>query len=176
MELKLQNIKTNRLFNNCSSNKNTLYCYIFDAIKNSVRLISDKNRSLLHYYGEPKFGSMLAEISLIHPSDFIILDGTKAFVTGRPFTGEVKQPNIIIIATSDPIAADVMGLAILKYLGTTKNIEEKSIWEQQIKRAIEIGFRISNANQIIIHDENINGISQIKNSYLNRERVNNNGK
>jgi uncharacterized protein (DUF362 family) len=92
----------------------------------------------------------------------IILDGTKAFVTGGPFTGEVKQPNIII-ATSDIIAADAIGLAILKYLGTTKNIEEKSIWEQQqIKRAIEIGLGISNANQIIIHNENINEISQIK--------------
>jgi uncharacterized protein (DUF362 family) len=132
------------------------------AIKNSVGLISDKSRSFLHSYGEPKFGNMLAEINLIHPPDFIILDGTKAFVTGGPFTGEVKQPNIII-ATSDIIAADAIGLAILKYLGTTKNIEEKSIWEQQqIKRAIEIGLGISNANQIIIHDENINEISQIK--------------
>ncbi len=132
------------------------------AIKNSVGLISDKSRSLLHSYGEPKFGSMLAEINLIRPPDFIILDGTKAFVTGGPFTGEVKQPNIII-ATSDIIAADAIGLAILKYLGTTKNIEEKSIWEQQqIKRAIEIGLGISNVNQIIIHDENINEISQIK--------------
>ncbi|MEM3406032.1 MAG: DUF362 domain-containing protein [Nitrososphaerota archaeon] len=132
------------------------------AIKNSVGLISDKSRSLLHSYGEPKFGSMLAEINLIHPPDFIILDGTKAFVTGGPFKGEVKQPNIII-ATSDPIAADAIGLAILKYLGTTKNIEEKSVWEQQqIKRAIEIGLGISNANQLIINDENINEISQIK--------------
>lgn len=132
------------------------------AIKNSVGLISDKSRSLLHSYGEPKFGSMLAEINLVHPPDFIILDGTKAFVTGGPFTGEVKQPNVII-ATSDLIAADAIGLAILKYLGTTKNIEEKSVWEQhQIKRAIEIGLGISNANQLIINDENINEISQIK--------------
>ncbi len=132
------------------------------AIKNSVGLISDKSRSLLHSYGEPKFGSMLAEINLIHPPDFIVLDGTKAFVTGGPFTGEIKQPNIII-ATPDPIAADAMGLAVLKYLGTTKNIEEKSVWEQQqIKRAIEIGLGISNANQIVIHDEGIDEILKIK--------------
>jgi uncharacterized protein (DUF362 family) len=132
------------------------------AIKNSVGLISDKSRSFLHSFGEPKFGNMLAEINLVHPPDFIILDGTKAFVTGGPFTGEIKQPNIII-ATSDLIAADVTGLAILKYLGTTKNIEEKSVWEQQqIKRAIEIGLGVSNANQIIIHDENIDEILQIK--------------
>jgi len=120
------------------------------SLKNAIGLIDPRDRvQTLHgSHAEPRFGSAIAELNLAVTPRFVIMDGTRAFVSGGPFTGEVVEPGLIV-ATSDRIANDVVGLAILKVLGTTAAIMGKSVWEQpQIKRAVELGLGVKGAAQI----------------------------
>lgn len=132
------------------------------ALKNTVGLIKPTSRSMLHSYGEPRFGRMIAEINLARPADYVILDATKVFVTGGPFRGQAKVPGIVI-ATPDLVAADVSGLALLKHLGTTAGVQGKSVWNQvQIRRATELGLGVANTSQIAVASEGIEEIDEIK--------------
>jgi len=132
------------------------------ALKNTVGLIKPTSRSILHSYGEPRFGRMIAEINLGRPADYVILDATKVFVTGGPFKGQAKEPGIVM-ATPDLVAADVSGLALLKHLGTTAGVQRKSVWDQvQIGRATELGLGVANASQITVAGEGIEEIDEIK--------------
>ena len=110
------------------------------AIKNWVGILLPKNRTLdLHLYNnnETVFGNKLAELHLSRPPSFIVTDCTRAFVKGGPTTGEVVEGNLIY-ATNDLIANDVVGLAILKTLGTIDKIQDNSPWvHPQIKRAVD---------------------------------------
>lgn len=118
------------------------------ALKNTIGVILNSDRPLMHSASEDRFWKMIAEINLVRRPDLIILDGRKAMVTDGPFSGEIKEGGFLV-ATRDLIAADAVGLAILKYLGTTERIENHSIWEQPVlRRAIEIGLGARSAEEI----------------------------
>jgi uncharacterized protein (DUF362 family) len=104
---------------------------------------------------------MLAEINLARPADFIVMDGTRAFITGGPSHGELREPNIIL-ATSDLVAADVAGLALLKYLGAPELLARNSWEEHQVARAVELGLGVSEASQIDLVAEGIAEINEIR--------------
>lgn len=68
-------------------------------------------------------------------------------------------------ATSDVIANDVLGLALLKTLGTIDKIQNNSVWEQpQVKRAVELGLGVKNRNEIQIKSD---GVKEIENIIVN---------
>ncbi len=120
------------------------------ALKNAVGALLNSDRSLMHSASENRFWKMIAEINLVRRPDLILLDGRKAMVTGGPFSGEIKEAGYLI-ATRDLIAADAIGLAILKYLGTTERIENHSIWDVPVlKRATEIGLGARSVEEIEI--------------------------
>jgi uncharacterized protein (DUF362 family) len=49
----------------------------------------------------------------------------------------------------DRIALDAVGVAILRYLGTTRAVSKGTIFEQaQIARAVELGLGVSGPEQI----------------------------
>ena len=76
------------------------------------------------------------------------MDAMEAFVDGGPMKGTVKNANVIV-AGSDRVAIDAVGVAILKELGSNENIMGRKIFEQeQIKRAAELGLGISKPEQI----------------------------
>jgi uncharacterized protein (DUF362 family) len=131
------------------------------ALKNTVGLLHPRSRNLLHSNGKPQFGAMLAEINLARPADFIVMDGTRAFITGGPSHGELREPNIIL-ATSDLVAADVAGLALLKYLGAPELLARNSWEEHQVARAVELGLGVSEASQIDLVAEGIAEINEIR--------------
>jgi len=92
--------------------------------------------------------NMIAEINLAYNPSLILLDGIDAFVDGGPDKGVVKKGNVILAGT-DRVAIDAVGVAILKELGSNKEIMNKRIFEHdQIKRAVEIGLGISSAEDI----------------------------
>jgi uncharacterized protein (DUF362 family) len=134
------------------------------AIKNWVGILYPKDRtSGLHPYNNDKiiFGSKLAELHLSRPPSFIITDCTKVFVNGGPTNGKDVDGNMIF-ATNDLIANDVMGLAILKTLGTMDIIQDNSPWiHPQIKRAIELGLGIKNCQKMEINPYNVVNIDSI---------------
>lgn len=141
----------------------THYIAIYSmALKNTVGLIHRTSRSILHSNFGDTFGKMIAEINLARPADYVILDATKVFVAGGPFTGDVREPGIVI-ATPDLVAADVAGLALLKQLGSTGEVQERGVWEQvQVMRAAELGLGVTSGSQVAIAGEGIEEIEEIE--------------
>lgn len=93
---------------------------------------------------------MIAEINLAFTPSIIVMDGVDAFVDGGPEKGKLKKAGVFIAGT-DRVAVDAVGLAILKELGSNRDIMEKGIFEQeQIKRAVELGIGVSSPHLIDI--------------------------
>ena len=108
-------------------------------------------------HSSPDQRKMIAEINHAFEPTLIILDGIDAFVDGGPDTGTLKHPKIML-ASTDRIAIDAVGVAILRDLGTTPAVEKGSIFSQeQIARAVELQLGIQEASEInIITDDNMN--------------------
>lgn len=88
--------------------------------------------------------SKLAELHLVKQENFVVLDATKAMVTGGPQNGTAADSQIVV-ATRDPIAADVTGLCIIKQFGPALGgrgaAYNLKVWEQpQIIRAMALNF------------------------------------
>ena len=74
-------------------------------------------------------------------------DQNKLFGPGR---GTRKQADVILAGT-DRIAIDAVGVAILKELGSNPAIMEKKLFDQeQISRAVELGLGVSRPQAIEI--------------------------
>ena len=83
---------------------------------------------------------LIAEINAPFKPDLIVLDGIDAFVDGGPMNGKRAQGNVFL-ASTDRVAIDAVGLAVLKSLGSNAQIMNTNIFEQeQIARAAEIGL------------------------------------
>lgn len=104
------------------------------------------------YMGElhesPYQQEMIAEINAPFTPDLVLLDGVDVFVDGGPATGKRAAGNLML-ATTDRVAADATGVALLKVLGSNPAIMEKPIFQQrQILRAVELGLGVSGASEI----------------------------
>ncbi|MBI3583019.1 MAG: DUF362 domain-containing protein [Nitrospinae bacterium] len=119
------------------------------SLKLSVGITNKKNMNELHT-SILSMRKMIAEINLAYSPSLILMDGIEAFVDGGPMSGTKKRGDVIVAGT-DRIAIDAVGLAILKDLGSNKAIMEKKIFEQeQIHRAVELGLGISKPEDIEI--------------------------
>jgi len=99
-------------------------------------------------HSSPHQRRMIAELNLAYNPALILLDGVDAFVDGGPDKGVRKAGNVIL-AGDDRIAIDAVGVAILKKLGSNREIMEKKIFEQeQIARAAELGLGVASPAQI----------------------------
>jgi len=105
---------------------------------------------------------MIPEISLAVKTSLTVMDATKSIVEGNSSEGETKNPGIII-ASRDQLAVDVTGLALMKYIGATKFIQDTPVWEQlQIKRAVELGLGAKDASMIDIRASGVDEIDSIR--------------
>jgi uncharacterized protein (DUF362 family) len=58
------------------------------------------------------------------------------------------QPNVVL-ASTDRVAIDAVGVAILRYFGTTKAVSKGPVFGQdQIARAIELGLGVGSPEEI----------------------------
>jgi len=134
------------------------------SLKNWVGLLHPNDRmSPLHNSGtgEPTFGHLVAELNLAAAPSLVVMDGTRAFVSGGPASGDAVDPGLVI-ASRDRVANDVVGLALLKMLGTTERIQTPSVWEQpQIARAVELGLGVTRADQIRLEADGVPEIEEI---------------
>ncbi len=132
------------------------------ALKNTIGVINNNDRPLMHRAADDRFRRMVAELNLARPPDFIVLDGQKAMVTGGPFSGQIREANLVI-ATKDMVAADAVGLAVLKYLGTTAKIENISVWDQLVlEYAGKIGLGARSRKEIELVSDGIPEIKEIE--------------
>ncbi len=116
------------------------------SLKNSVGMVNRRNMRELHASEHQR--KMIAEINAVYRADLIIMDGVITFVDGGPMEGTRVEANVFVAGT-DKIAIDAVGVAILRILGTTPEVSNGSIFEQeQIKRAVELGVGILSPDEI----------------------------
>jgi uncharacterized protein (DUF362 family) len=104
---------------------------------------------------------MIAESNLVYRPDFYISDATKCFVTNGPNIGTLREPDIVL-ASSDVLANDAVGLALLKTLGTVPKIQNHSVWAQpHIKRAVELNLGVQSRDEITVKSAGVGEIGKI---------------
>ncbi len=92
----------------------------------------------------------IAEVNHAFTPHLIVMDGVDIFVDGGPMTGKLVRAGVIVAGT-DRIAVDAVGLAVLKHHGSNEAIMSKKIFEQeQMARAVELGLGIRTPGQIEI--------------------------
>jgi len=123
------------------------------SLKLSVGITHKRNMRELHT-SFLSMRKMIAEINQVYTPSLIILDGIEAFLDGGPMKGTKKRASVILAGT-DRVAIDTLGLSILKELGSNKDIMRRKIFEQeQISRAVELGLGITSPEEIeIITDD-----------------------
>jgi uncharacterized protein (DUF362 family) len=123
------------------------------SLKNSVGLAAktvpgNGYNFMRELHTSPNQRRMIAEINASYRPDLIVLDGIQAFVTGGPDQGKLVN-SAVILAGTDRIAIDAVGVALLRYFGTTEEVSRGAIFEQeQIARAVQLGIGVSSPKQI----------------------------
>ena len=101
-------------------------------------------------HASPDMRRMIAELNTGYKPSLIVMDGVLAFTDGGPATGELKQANVMIAGT-DRVAVDAVGVAMLKSLGANQTIMGRPIFEQeQIARAVELKLGVTSPGAIEI--------------------------
>jgi uncharacterized protein (DUF362 family) len=119
------------------------------SLKLSVGVTHKRNMTELHssFFSMRK---MIAEINQAFVPGLIVMDGLAVFTDGGPAHGDLKKPGVILAAT-DRVALDAVGLAVLKEQGGNKKIMETPIFAQeQIARAVELGLGAGSPAEIEI--------------------------
>lgn len=124
------------------------------SLKLSVGITHKDDMSELHGAVSGNMRKMIAEINQVYSPSLIVMDGMEVFVDGGPMTGNKKKADLIIAGT-DRVAIDAVGLAVLKNLGSNPQVMNTNIFSQeQIARAVELGLGVAGADQIeIVSDD-----------------------
>jgi uncharacterized protein (DUF362 family) len=107
---------------------------------------------------------LIAEINEPFKPALIVMDGIDVFVDGGPATGK-RGKGDLFLASTDRVAIDAVGVAVLKSLGSNAAIMRPLIFEQeQIARAAELGLGVPSADAIEL-------VPADDNSFSLRDRV-----
>lgn len=119
------------------------------SLKLSVGLVP-RSHYMTELHSSPLMRHLIAEINEAYSPTLIILDGVDSFVKGGPEKGTLAHSNVML-ASTDRIAIDAVGVAILRELGTTNEVTKGKIFEQeQIARAVELKLGAQKPSEIII--------------------------
>jgi uncharacterized protein (DUF362 family) len=123
------------------------------SLKNSVgfaaKVVPGNSYNFMReLHSSPDQRRMIAEINAAYNPDLIVLDGVQAFTNGGPEQGHMVQSNVILAGT-DRVAIDAVGVALLRHFGTTPEVSQGAIFEQeQIARAVQLKIGVSSPKQI----------------------------
>lgn len=119
------------------------------SMKNATALVPRVGYKYMNeLHSSPNQRKMIAEINAAYKWDIIIMDGVLAFVDGGPMEGTLKEANVFVAGT-DKVAIDAVGVALLRMLGTTPEVSQGPIFEQeQIARAVELGIGVSSIDDV----------------------------
>ena len=123
------------------------------SLKNSVGMVAyqvpgEGVEFMTQLHSSPDQRRMIAEINTAYQPDLIVLDAVDAFTHGGPDTGTLAHPGLILAGT-DRVAIDAVGVALLRSLGTTHVVQQGKIFEQeQIKRAVSLGLGVDQPQKI----------------------------
>jgi uncharacterized protein (DUF362 family) len=86
-----------------------------------------------------RWEEVAAELNLAYQPHLNVVDGTVSMIEGGPWEGTAEKTGLII-ASKDRVAADIVGLGVIKAFGKWERVTEKDVWDQkQIRTAIELG-------------------------------------
>ena len=119
------------------------------SLKNTVGMVP---RTGYPYMGELHSSryqrQMIAEMNTAYNPGLVVLDGVEAFVDGGPDKGKRVNAEVMLAGT-DRVAIDAVGVAILRLFGTTPEVSKGPIFgQEQIARAAELGLGVSSPEQI----------------------------
>lgn len=123
------------------------------SLKNSVGLAARTVPGHEHDYmrelhSSPYQREMIAEINTAYSPELIVLDGVEAFTTGGPDKGTKVSAEVVLAAT-DRVALDAVGVALLRHWETSPEVSEGPIFGQaQIARAVELGLGAASPEDI----------------------------
>ena len=120
------------------------------SLKLAVGVLEKKVRFPEMHASQDHMRHMIAELNYAFKPHLIVMDGVDIFVDGGPATGKLVRAGVMVAGT-DRIAVDAVGLAVLKNHGANDAIMSKKIFEQdQVARAVELGLGIKTPSQIEI--------------------------
>jgi len=123
------------------------------SLKNSVgmvaKVVPNGNYDFMaELHGSRHQRAMIAEVNTAYTPALVVVDGVEAFRQGGPETGDRVSPEVVLAGT-DRIAVDAVGVALLRHFGTTACVAEGPIFEQeQISRAVELGLGVDSPDKI----------------------------
>jgi uncharacterized protein (DUF362 family) len=115
------------------------------SLKNSVGMVAkygpgDGYNYMTELHSSPDQRRMIADINAAYTPGLIVLDGVEAFVNAGPESGKKVWAEVILAGT-DRVAVDAVGVALLRHFGTTPEVSSGPIFQQeQIARAVELGL------------------------------------
>ncbi len=117
------------------------------SLKNTIGMLHQKNMAELHASFR-SMKKMIAEANVPYSPALVVVDALEAMVDKGPMRGPLKHAGLII-AGSDRVAVDAVGVSVLKMLGSNRNIMNKRVFEhEQIARAAELGLGVSGPGEI----------------------------
>lgn len=123
------------------------------SLKNSVGLAAkvipgNPYNFMRELHTSPHQRHMIAEINAAYHPDLVVLDGVEAFVNGGPDKGKLVNANVVLAGT-DRVAVDAVGVALLRHFGTTPEVSQGAIFDQeQIARAAQLKIGVTSPRQI----------------------------
>jgi uncharacterized protein (DUF362 family) len=93
----------------------------------------------------------LVDLNLVLHPNLIIMDGRKCFITGGPFSGEVREPNLIL-ASGDRVAMDVESIKIIGSLEGSK-LKDNPWSYTQIRQATALGLGVKSEEEYAVVTE-----------------------
>jgi uncharacterized protein (DUF362 family) len=146
-------LKTDTIVQTCCLKTHRYGGHFTMSLKNSVGMVAKDLAGYNNHFMDELHGSihqrkMIAEINTAYKPALIILDGVEAFTTGGPAKGQLVSPEVVLAGT-DRIAIDAVGVALLRYFTTTPEVAKGSIFQQeQIARAVELGLGVDSPDKI----------------------------
>ncbi|MGA3191140.1 MAG: DUF362 domain-containing protein [Candidatus Bathyarchaeia archaeon] len=104
---------------------------------------SERNRFHIRHLKEK-----LIDLNLVVHPNLVIMDGRKCFITGGPFSGEIRNPNVIL-ASGDRVATDVESIKAIESFEGSKL--KANPWSYtQIRRATALGLGVKNEDEYAV--------------------------
>ena len=130
------------------------------SLKLAVGLTPKSIRRGMHR--SPDMRRMITELNQPYRPQLIVMDGVETFVDGGPTRGTLKTGNVMIAGT-DRVAVDAVGLAVLKELGSNDAIMGRPIFAQeQMARAVEVGLGVSGPEEIDLVSDDDEGRAYVQ--------------
>jgi uncharacterized protein (DUF362 family) len=137
------------------------------CLKNFVGATHLKQRP--YFVDRGHWEEVVAELNLAWSPELNIVDGTRTMVEGGPWRGTERE-TALVLASGDRIAADVVGMGVIKAFGLWKDAPSR-VWEQrQIKRAVEAGLGAKSSEEMKVLASSLDG-SQEFNALMEKVRA-----